>query len=104
MGWAVTGRIQEAMAQVPLALFWCQQSRLLQTLSENFSQKEAVFFFFQLLQTAAALPVPCNPSDMSHVYVPIKVREHSLTGSRVLPDQATYKNVLQRHLLNIKDS
>ncbi|XP_077724878.1 bifunctional epoxide hydrolase 2 [Canis aureus] len=32
----------------------------------------------QLLQTAAALPVPCNPSDMSHVYVPIKpgVRLH----------------------------
>ncbi|CAK7321338.1 Bifunctional epoxide hydrolase 2 [Vulpes lagopus] len=32
----------------------------------------------QLLQTAAPLPVPCNPSDMSHVYVPIKpgVRLH----------------------------
>ncbi|KAM8919073.1 bifunctional epoxide hydrolase 2 isoform 2-T2 [Lycaon pictus] len=32
----------------------------------------------QLLQTAATLPVPCNPSDMSHVYVPIKpgVRLH----------------------------
>ncbi|CAD7686927.1 unnamed protein product [Nyctereutes procyonoides] len=32
----------------------------------------------QLLQTAAPLPVPCNPSNMSHVYVPIKpgVRLH----------------------------
>lgn len=34
---------------------------------------------FQLLETAAPLPTPCNPSDVSHGYVPIKVSKHSLS-------------------------
>lgn len=34
--------------------------------------------YFQLLKTAAPLPTPCSPNDVSHGYVPIKVSEHSL--------------------------
>lgn len=38
----------------------------------------------QLLETAAPLPTPCNPSDVSHGYVPIKVSKHSLSQQSTL--------------------
>ncbi|XP_030891973.1 bifunctional epoxide hydrolase 2-like [Leptonychotes weddellii] len=62
---------------------WSQHSGLWETLSENLSQKEPapslpVPFSFQLFGATAPLSIPCNPSDASHGYVPIKpgVRLH----------------------------
>lgn len=84
MSLSVTGKTEEATAQVicgptsgASTLGFCKLKLLMEESCSHFSHCTSPTF--QLLETAAPLPTPCNPSDVSHGYVPIKVSKHSLS-------------------------
>ena len=83
---SVTGSAQEAMAQPGAVLQYFVNSEVFLWTEAEPSPLLCVSYF-QLLQTAVPLPISCDPSTMTHGYVPIKVSPCALAVSRVLSSQ-----------------
>ena len=85
---SVTSSAQESMAQLGAVLQYFVNSEVLWTEAEP--SPLLCVSYFQLLQTSAPQPISCDPSTMTHGYVPIKVSPCALAVSRVLSNQPMY--------------
>lgn len=80
MGWSVSSRAQDGAAKVISEASWHQYSG--EPFTEGgYGSLSLYLSCLQLLNTPAPLPTCCNPSDMSHGYVTIKVSQFCLSVS-----------------------